>query len=54
MLPRLRAEESMRRVTENQVAAGALEKDSADDIWQAWRESAYPEEEEIDVDPFWF
>jgi len=44
----------MRRVTENQVAAGALEKDFADDIWQAWRESAYPEEEEIDIDPFWF
>lgn len=54
MLPRLRAEESMRRVTEGQVASGALTPESADEIWGAWRDAAYPGEEEAQGDdPFW-
>lgn len=56
MLPRLRAEESMRRVTEQQVASGALTTESADAIWQEWEQSARPDEaagEGSFADPYW-
>lgn len=42
MLPRLRAEESIRRVQEAQLASGAMNGDSADETWQAWQEQANP------------
>jgi len=54
MLPRLRAEESMRAVTEIQLGEGQLTDESRDEIWQAWTEAAYPGvEAEIADDPAW-
>lgn len=52
MLPRLRAEESIRRVQEAQLASGVMDKGSAEETWQAWVAQASPgeteEEEEED------
>jgi hypothetical protein len=53
MLPRLRAEESVRSVTEQQLASGSMDRDDAEDIWDAWQESIYPGARE-ESDPFWF
>ena len=44
MLPRLRAEESIRRVQELQLASGAMDKESAEQTWQGWIDSANPDE----------
>ena len=52
MLPRLRAEESIRRVQEAQLAAGTMDKDSADETWRAWQEQANPGSGEDDEDDF--
>lgn len=54
MLPRLRAEESMRRVTEAQVGGGHLSEDSASDIWEAWKDAAEPGREEVVANGFFF
>jgi len=51
MLPRLRAEESIRRVQEAQLAAGMMDKDGAEETWRSWLEQADPgrfEDEEED------
>ena len=42
MLPRLRAEESIRRVQEAEIAAGTMDKEGAEATWQAWQEQANP------------
>jgi hypothetical protein len=50
-LPRLRAEESIRRVQEGQIASGAMDKGSAEETWRSWLEQADPgrfEDEEED------
>lgn len=46
MLPRLRAEESIRRVQELQLASGAMDKEDAGRTWQGWIDAANPEEAE--------
>jgi hypothetical protein len=47
MLPRLRAEESMRAVTEIQLGEGRLTDESRDEIWAAWQEAADPGHETV-------
>jgi hypothetical protein len=54
MLPRLRAEESMRRVTEMQVGEGKLTEEATGEIWDAWRDAAEPGRQEELADPFYF
>lgn len=46
MLPRLRAEESIRRVQELQLASGAMKEEGADETWQAWMDEAQGKEAE--------
>jgi len=53
MLPRLRAEESLRAVTEIQVGSGRLTEDSSEEIWDAWHDTAYPDSEIDDTEQFW-
>lgn len=52
MLPRLRAEESIRRVQEAQLASGTMDKDSAEETWRAWQEQANPGAAEDDEDDY--
>lgn len=51
MLPRLRAEESIRAVTEAQVATG--KGDEVQEIWDAWREAAFPDSGEVEASAFY-
>ena len=54
MLPRLRAEESMRTVTEIQLGEGRLTDESRDEIWEAWQEAADTGRMVVEAeDPFW-
>lgn len=50
-LPRLRAEESIRRVSETRVAQGV---EGADEVFEAWLDEAGREKEEKDADGFYF
>ena len=54
MLPRLRAEDSIRRVQEGEIAAGTMDKGAAEETWRAWQEQADPtlfEDDEDDSAP---
>jgi len=53
MLPRLRAEQSMRGVTELQLGTRQLTDESAEEIWGAWREAANPDKEDEEASDFW-
>jgi hypothetical protein len=53
MLPRLRAEQSIRRVTELQLGTRQLTDESASEIWEAWQNAANPDKEDEEVSDFW-
>ena len=53
MLPRLRSEKSMRRVTELQLGTRQLTDESAGELWAAWEDLAYPDKDEEEVSDFW-
>lgn len=53
MLPRLRAEQSMRRVTELQLGTRQLTDESASEIWDAWQNAANPDKEDEEASDFW-
>jgi len=54
MLPKLQAEGSVQRVQEEQIGSGMMEKESAEEIWQAWLEQIDPGrfEEDDDIPSF--
>lgn len=53
MIPRIRAEESIRRVSELRIAAG--NSDSAAEVWEAWLKDAGIEHDvEAEADSSWF